>query len=160
MIFSVRTFRNSRGQIVIQNLLRPPADERKDYEDLLPRSTEVGLKGWGRGHSQGAGTGNESTEGIRYVPAEVNRKLQNHGIENYIRDLVKEKDPYVDLWLTTVTTTHPGSLRLAEIEYQVDAVHEGRSRTVFEATIKISNSKSNPVVDVQFTARDLTSSEF
>lgn len=150
MLFTRRTYRNTSGQLVIQDLLRPPA-ERQKFERVLPSITEAMLEGWERGHSQGAGTGSESPAGIRYVPREVNQRLQNHGVEKYMRELAETKDPYVDLWLTTVTTTYPGTLRLAQIEYQVDAVHEGRSKTVLECSISISNHRENPKVDVELS---------
>jgi hypothetical protein len=150
MLFTRRTYRNTRGQIVIQDLLSSPK-QRKKYERDLPSITQAQLQGWERGHSQGAGTGSESPAGIRYIPKEVNQKLQNHGIESYLRQIFENKEAHMDFWLTTVTTTYPGTLRLAQIDYQVDAVSDGRSKTVLECSIRIADQRENPAVEVELS---------
>jgi Bacterial toxin 4 len=150
MPFSERTYRDATGAVVIQSRLGA-ATARQNFEKQMFPSIEVGLPGWQRAHSQGAGTGSESPHAIRYAPAEVNQEFQRLGIERYLRELVAGKPNDVDLWLTTVTTTHPGSLRLKEIQYRVDAVRLGQSHGLFEASIEIADSKLNPRVTVHAT---------
>lgn len=147
MQFSERSFRDALGDLVIQSRLRPAA-ERNGYEKRIFSGVHFGLAGWQRAHSQGAGTGFESAEGIRFAPPEVNLAYQNQGIEKYLRKLVAD-NPNVELWLTTVTATHPRTLRLKEIQYRVDAVHHGRSRCLLEASIEVSNHTVNPRVTIQ-----------
>ncbi len=148
MHFTERTFRDALGDLVIQSRLRPAVD-RNGYEKRIFSGIHFNLEGWQRAHSQGAGTGTESPEGIRFAPAEVNQAYQNHGIEKLLRKLVKEKPADVELWLTTVTSTHPRSLRLKEIQYRVDAVHRAVSKCLFEASIEVANTTENPRVSVQ-----------
>jgi hypothetical protein len=121
--------------------------------DVFP-GIEVGLSGWERAHSQGAGTGFESPHAIRYAPAEVNQKFQGHGIERYLRQLVKAVPDDVELWLTTATLTHPRTLRLKEIQYRVDAVRKELSRTLFEASIEIEDRRFSPRVKIECTPFD------
>ena len=100
----------SAGGIVIHSRLQP-GQPRQDLEKKLFPSIVVGLFGWERAHSQGAGLGAESAAGIRYAPAEVNQHYQRLGIERHLRELVQRKPADVDLWLTTVTTTHARTRR-------------------------------------------------
>jgi len=148
--FTERTHRDALGAIVIHSLLRP-AVSRQDFERLMFPGIEVGLPGWQRAHSQGAGTGRESPHGIRYAPEEVNQEYQRLGIERYLRDVLGLKPNDVELWLTTVTSTHPGTLRLKEIQYRVDAVRGTQSQRLFEVSIQVSDSRDNPRVTVQGT---------
>ncbi|HKV75874.1 MAG TPA: polymorphic toxin type 4 domain-containing protein [Gemmatimonadales bacterium] len=137
--------RDALGGIVITSLLGP-ATTRQGYEKQFFPGIDVGLPGWERAHSQGAGTGKESPHAIRYAPAEVNQQWQRLGIERFLRELFKSKGPGVDLVLTTVTYTHPGTLRLKEIQYRVDARKAGRMQPLFEAAIEVGDSKVNPKV--------------
>ena len=146
MHLAERTFRDAFGDLVIVSRLRP-AVERNGYEKQIFSGIQFGLDGWQRAHSQGAGTGNESAEGIRFAPPEVNLVYQNRGIEKFLRKLVAD-NPSTELWLTTVTATHPRTLRLKEIQYRVDAVHRGQSRCLLEAGIEVSNDTVNPRVTV------------
>ncbi len=148
MIFSEKTFVDALGGIVIQSKLGP-AVKRSGFEKVLFPGVEVGLSGWERAHSQGAGTGFESPKAIRYAPQEVNQEYQRLGIERYLRDLAKYKN--TELWLTTVTYTHPRSLRLKEIQYRVDEVLNGFSRRLFEASIEIENKTEKPRVVINAT---------
>jgi len=150
MHFSERTFKDALGATVIQSRLGP-ARGRQDFEKCLFPGIEVGLAGWQRSHSQGGGTGFESPNAIRYAPEEVNQQFQRLGIERYIRELVELKPPDTELWLTTVTATHPRTLRLKEIQYRVDAVKNGLSHKLFEASIEVSDQRINPKVAVHAT---------
>jgi len=150
MNFSERTFRDALGGTVIQSRLRP-APGRQGFEKQLFPGIEVGLPGWQRAHSQGSGTGFESPHAIRYAPEEVNQQFQRLGIERYLRELVALKPTDTDLWLTTVTATHPRTLRLMEIQYRVDAVRQGISRKLFEAGIEVADQRVNPRVTVHAT---------
>jgi hypothetical protein len=150
MIFFERTYRDANGAVIIQSRLGP-ALARQGFENQIFPGVQVGLSGWERAHSQGGGTGHESPFAIRYAPQEVNQKFQRLGIERYLRELLAEKPGDVDLWLTTVTSTYPGALRLREIQYRVDAVTSAGSRRLFEARIEISNQKIAPRVSIQAT---------
>ena len=135
------------GATVIQSRMGI-ATSRRGFERRLLPGIEVGLAGWQRSHSQGGGTGRESPDAIRYAPEEVNQVFQRLGIESYLRELVSLKPIDTELWLTTVTETHPGSLRLKEIQYRADAVRGIEDRLLFEAEILITNDRINPRVTV------------
>jgi hypothetical protein len=64
---------------------------------------------------------------------------------------VELKPHDTELWLTTATTTHPRTLRLKEIQYRVDAVRNGLSRRLFEASIEVADHRLNPRVTVNAT---------
>jgi hypothetical protein len=150
MQFSERTFKDAFGDTVIQSRLQP-APGRQGFEKQLFPGIEVGLPGWQRAHSQGSGTGHESPHAIRYAPEEVNQEFQRLGIERYLRELVTLKPADTQLWLTTVTSTHPRTLRLKEIQYRVDAVKNGMSRRLFEASIEVADQRLNPRVTINAT---------
>lgn len=150
MLFSERSFRDATGAIVIQSQLGP-ATQRRGHEKAMFPGIEVGLHGWQRAHSQGAGTGHESPFAIRYAPEEVNQCFQRLGIERYLRELVALKPDDTQLWLTTVTSTHPGTLRLKEIQYRVDALRLNQSRRLLEASIEVEDNRINPRVSIQST---------
>jgi hypothetical protein len=131
------------GATIIRSRVGAPPG-RKGYEDLLPPSVEVGLKGWHRAHSQGNIVGAESAAGIRYAPPEVNLVLQLHGVEADIAGLFLQKAPGVELYLTTATRAHPGTLRLKEITYRVELERPGGHVLAYEATIEIPNVRDSP----------------
>jgi|SRR5271166_3949145 len=147
MNFSERTFKDKFGAIVIQSRLRTGSG-RSGFEKLLFPGIEVGLPGWQRAHSQGSGTGFESPNAIRYAPEAVNQQLQNSGIERYLRELVDLKPSDTELWLMTVASTHPRTLRLKEIQYRVDAVRGVQSRKLFKASIEVEDQRNNPRVTI------------
>ena len=150
MLFSERTFKDALGDTVIQSKLGPGVN-RQGFERILLPAIQVGLAGWQRAHSQGSGTGAESPYAIRYAPEEVNQEYQRLGIERYLRELVEFKSADDELWLTTVTSTHPGTLRLKEIQYRVDVVSNRFSRKLFEAGIEVENKKDKPRVTITAT---------
>lgn len=141
------TTRDALGGIVICSRMRT-SPSRLDYEKILLPAVEVGLPGWERAHSQGKITGVESPNAIRYAPAEVNQIFQRLGIEGFISELFKMKAPETELWLTTVTYTHPMTLRLKEIQYRVDAVVGDVTKTLFEASIEIQDNRQSPRVTI------------
>jgi hypothetical protein len=144
--------RDAFGGVVIRSKIKSPPG-RQGYEKMFFPGIELGLLGWERAHSQGNITGHESSHAIRYAPREVNQHFQRLGIERFIRELFTEKAQDVELWLTTVTYTHPQTLRLKEIQYRVDAVRLGQSRALFEASIMIENKKQLPRITVDARER-------
>ena len=150
MHFAERTFRDAMGAIVIQTRLRR-GTQRDDLEKRMFPGIQVGLAGWQRAHSQGAGTGTESEDAIRYAPEEVNQHYQRLGIERHLRELFRETPADVELWLTTQTSTHPRTLRLKEIVYRLDAVRGLESRRIYEASIEVADARENPRITVNAT---------
>ena len=150
--FENRTFVDALGNRVIQSELTiDRTRKRKDFQNDLFPSVQVGLRGWQKAHSQGLITHSpESAEAIRYAPEEVNQVFQRLGIERYIRELVEQLKPQgVRLWLTTATATHWGTLRLKEIQYRVDGIKDGVHVTLFETSIEVANTKVNPRVTIK-----------
>ncbi len=58
-----------------------------------------------------------------------------------------------ELWLTTVTATWPGTLRLKEIQYKVQARRRGIDKVLFECWIAVANQRVNPRVEVHVDFR-------
>jgi len=139
--------RDALGGIIIESRLGAPPG-RQHYEREFFPGVEVGLVGWERAHSQGSGTGHESPFAIRYAPSDVNQQFQRLGIERFLRDLFQQKSSNVEVMLTTVTYTHPGTLRLKEIQYRVTAVRGAQRHVLFEAAIEIENRRHEPRVSV------------
>ena len=144
--------RDALGDIVIQSRIQSPPG-RSGFEKRFWPGVEVALMGWERAHSQGNITGNECPHAIRYAPVEVNQHFQRLGIERFIRELFEMKAIDVELWLTTITSTHPRTLRLKEIQYCVDAIRGGQSSALFEASIIVEDKKKLPTITVQVRNR-------
>lgn len=138
--------------VIKDRKIGPPAD-RQRFERLMFPGVELGLMGWERAHSQGAGTGTESPLAILYAPSVVNQKLQNQGIEEFIRTLQKQKLDDVDLLLTTSTRAWMGTRRLASIEYVVSARRFGRVTALLETSIEVENRRDHPRVVVDAMKR-------
>jgi hypothetical protein len=140
------------GETSIRARLSGP-QRRLGLERRLLPSLKVGLKGWHRAHSIGPGLGAERAGGILYAPPRVNLELQNAGIEEYLRGLVAERRRGVEIYLTTETRAHPGTRRLAVIQYLVEAVENGERHPLLEASITIGNTKNDPRVVYGATRR-------
>ncbi|MFA6093282.1 MAG: hypothetical protein WCU88_10385 [Elusimicrobiota bacterium] len=113
---------------------------------MLP-GIEVGLPGWQRAHSQPAELGIESPAGILYAPPEVNLVLQR-AVERELRSFFEQKAADVEFYLTTVTRAHPGTLRLAEIQYTLEAVRNATATTIWETSIGVGNARDNPRITI------------
>ena len=150
-MFTEGTSRTIDGGIVIRSRLGAPAKRQGFERKALFPHIEVGLSGWQRAHSQGAGIGAESPHAIRYAPAEVNQHYQRLGIERHLKELVEHKPANVELWLTTVTFTHPRTLRLKEIQYKVDAIRGPQRRILYEASIEVEDKRDNPRITANAT---------
>lgn len=143
-------FETTRGDgttVIRSRVGRSPG--RLGLEDVLPPGVEVGLEGWERAHSQGNITGAESGAGVRYAPREVNQHYQRLGIERAIKDLFSQKAPDAEVIMTTETSSHPGTLRLAEIIYRVDLRRpNGATIRVYEASLQVQNATTSPRIHV------------
>jgi hypothetical protein len=115
------------------------------------------IGGMERAHTLGQGTGFESPFGVYYAPREVNQMIQNHGIEEYFRGLQQSALPGESFSVSTLTTAHPGSLRLKEIRYDVSVVRNGNKDFMFEYVITVGDVP-NPAVD-HFVANVTTNRE-
>jgi len=120
---------------VIESRLAP-GTRRAKYEGEYYSRSEMGRKDYvdsdlERAHAQGAGTGFEARFGISYAPREVNQELQNIGVEEFLRLIETHRPAEVTFQLLTEVKRHPGSLRLAQVLYRLDAVYKGQRRTVF-----------------------------
>ncbi len=141
------TINHSTGETVICNYTGL-GHERMGTENALPSGIEVGLPGWHRAHSQGAGL-NESAHGILYAPPEVNLGYQNLGIETFMRDTSRMLPPETRMVLTTATRAQPGGQHiLASIQYKIEIEVNGVRTRIIEAGIDVQNIRDNPRVDI------------
>ena len=150
--------RKADGTVVITSVVGPSVG-RQGYEKRMMLGVEVGLKKWERAHSQGQGTGHENPFGILFAPREVNQAFQNRGIEKHIRLLFKEIiPPEFTIHLTTETKAHPGTRRLASIEYKIEISKPGTDgrHLLYEASISVANEKVNPKVSIDATPYGIT----
>ncbi len=117
---------------------------RADYElDFFARGQHGNLPAganWERAHSLGQGTGFESPYGIRYAPSYVNQTLQNNGVELLMRQLADLQDANTAFRVVTQTTTHSGTLRLAQISYRVEVVSGGQTNPFFDYAIQVQST--------------------
>jgi hypothetical protein len=109
------------------------------------KSGQPELAGMQRAHTLGQGTGFESPFGIYYAPEEVNQIIQNNGIEEFFRGLQESARYGESFEVSTLTTAHPGSLRLKEIRYEVRLVRNGKKDFMFEYVINVGDVP-NPTV--------------
>ncbi len=136
------------GEVTI-NAKVGPAQERLDYQN----ENRSGLESRGdvdRLHSRGSGTGLESDCGITYGPKEVNHQLQNHGVEEFVREVHDQKRDGNEVWLKTVTSTHEGTRDLKEIQYEISARPEGsqaKPEPLYRATINVDKNGKSWVSD-------------
>lgn len=143
------TYVNKTGERVIKSTLEHGTGKTK-FQHRLFKGVEIGLSGWDRAHSQGVITGTESPEAIYYAPEEVNLSWMKR-VEIFLSDLAtaKQKDDE-RLCLMTVTSAHPLTLRLAEIQYEVTALKAGnKSKTILIASIQVENKRFNPKVTTE-----------
>jgi hypothetical protein len=138
------------GSLRITSQVGPPP-VRARYENLLYPSIEVGLLGWERAHSQGAGTGQEHAQGICYTPQGVHQQPQNQGIERLIRELYQEKAEAVELFLTTETKCLPGTRRLKSIICMLEAQRNHQKIRLWEAEITVEDKRVAPRVGISAT---------
>ena len=151
----------SQMVVTIVGRLGGPQPRRGDEKDLpstgaFPPGAEAPHQ---RAHSQGPGTGRESSAGIRRAPIRVNQILQNHGIETFLRGLVEKlkNDPNTSLSLKTETRSFRGTTRLQSIQYQLDAEIDHKVRTLLIATIEVAGTRIAPTASASI---DYVSSEF
>jgi hypothetical protein len=135
-----------------------PGTRRANYEGEYYSRSEMGRQDYAssdleRAHAQGAGTGFEAKFGISYAPREVNQELQNIGIEEFLRTIEINVPSDITFRLLTEIRRHPGSLRLAQVLYRLDAFYKGSGRLVFVTGIRVSNSVTEAVATI---ATDLT----
>ena len=138
------------GTVLIRSEVGSPVS-RRHFERQLLRGVLVGLRGWHRAHSQGAGTGAESRLGIFYAPPKVNSELQRHGIEEHIREVFEiANSTGHNLFQVTETRPHPETRRLASITYRLEAQgRDGRAHILYEVEIEVQNKRDNPRISIR-----------
>ena len=151
-----RSANEDRG-IVIESFLGA-GSKRKHFERNYFRRGEMGRADYTESdmelsHSQGAGTGFESPYAIPYAPREVNQELQNLGIEEFLRELERNRPREITIQIVTNTRTMPRSLRLSLIEYTINAIYQGERYLLFTTGIRVEWSANRPSVSI---AGDLT----
>ncbi|MDZ4822252.1 MAG: polymorphic toxin type 4 domain-containing protein [Flavobacteriales bacterium] len=149
---------DASGNLVIRSRV-DKGQQRQDLENNMLPGSRVGLQGWERSHSQGAGTGHESPFGIVYAPSIVNQQYQNLGVEKKIRDLFEALPKFekrkgdIILVLQTVTATwwetfpkKRDTRRLKDITYTIESHSQslGTWTILFEATIWVDNAALSP----------------
>jgi hypothetical protein len=119
-----------------------PSAARAGLEREMHTAAEYAIAqiaGWQRAHSTSPGLRIESGEAIRLAPEFVNQILQNQGIEDFLRALRDAAGTNYRLHLRTVTSTHPGTLRLESIHYML-GIGEGEGDDfveVLEAVVEV-----------------------
>lgn len=140
-------WRTKEGAEAVRTLVAEPA-ERLKFERKLPTASSLGFSGYDWGHANGAWLGVESRYGMFLETEELNRTFDK-AVERYISALQQEKRPGVELWLTTESSPARDGLRLETRIYKLEAVENGKTRTVFEVGLKVdfSGAKPNPIID-------------
>jgi len=147
-----RVWRNKDGSISHEGIIGNSVG-RKGLEKEWFTGTDTGLSNMGkyeRAHSFGQGFGWESPYGLFYAPKTVNQKLQNNGIEQYIR-LVRDSLPAGHkIFVETNTNSQSTTARLENISYEAYVIKpNGEKVEAFNYRIDISGSRDAPVLDAQ-----------
>jgi hypothetical protein len=103
-----------------------------------------------RAHTFPQSFGWESPYSILYAPSFVNQRLQNNGIEQYIRSLRDLMPAGYKLMVGTKTAAMADSLRLKSIEYDGAVITpDGTRIDLFNYKIEVSGTRDAPVTDAQ-----------
>lgn len=136
------SWRGADGQTIVVSIIAP-ASPRQGLERGFFTGSTIGLPGWQRAHSQGAGWGVETAEGMLLAPPNVNLKLQNGGIESYVRQLQQQamSEGFL-LRVTTEVAAHRGTTQMKYAYYRIDKVSNSGIERLFEFSIDVPYSKS------------------
>jgi dolichol kinase len=136
-------------KVVIQTEIGAP-QPRAGFERVLQPPGAAGLPGFQRAHLVGAGFGAESPLGIFYTPAQVNLRLQNSGIEEFIRQIYANRAPGARFFLRAAAEPHPGTQILARVVYTLSGQLPGEPVTdIFEVRIVVKSASLTPRIVTQ-----------
>jgi hypothetical protein len=145
----VKDMAEDGGTVVIVRGTIGPSQPRAGMEEDLPAAGEYAtpdVRGSGkqRAHALGPGLGAESGAGIRLAPRDVNLKMQNRGIEEFLKALFQRAraDPALRFPIATEVRTFDATLQLQSIQYSLDAQIGDRRRPVLQCTIDISDTSA------------------
>jgi hypothetical protein len=146
-----RVWRGADNGIYHEGVIKPSIG-RQGLEHDFYTGTETGLatmKGTERAHSFGQGFGWESPFGLLNAPRFVNQKLQNNGIEQYVRSLRDLLPAGQQIVLQTRTMAVSGTRRLKSISYEgFILTASGEKIPAFSYGIEVSwKSSGGSVVD-------------
>jgi Domain of unknown function (DUF4157)/Bacterial toxin 4 len=142
-----RVWRTASGNIVHEAPIGSSIG-RQGLERTNDTGRESGISGltkYERAHSFGQGFGFESPYGLWYAPQFVNQRMQNEGIESYIRRLRDLLPAGQQLVVTTETAAFPGTRRLKSIKYKASVVGGGTRTEVFSFEIHVGGTRDVPV---------------
>lgn len=136
------------GSTNIEIKLANPAD-RQGFERAVQSGASLGLSLYERAHAVGAGLGAECPHAILLAPREVNQSLQNHGIEDFLREAHAQRGHDTDFYLRTSVFPHDDGKRLHEITYSLharprDAPEDAPARRLFETSITVEGPADRP----------------
>jgi hypothetical protein len=137
------------GDLIRHDSVLGRSTGRKGTELDMFAAKESGMPeiaGMQRAHTLGQGTGFESPFGIFYAPAEVNQIIQNNGVEELLRGFRDKALNGEAFHVSTLTSAHPGGLRLKEIRYRVEVARGGKKDFLFEYVISVGNDVPNPTI--------------
>lgn len=138
-----RVWRLENGGIAHDSYIGP-SHGRQRFEQEFYRPGEANRRGYERAHTLGQGTGFESPFAIPYAPSAVNQRLQNDGIEEFLRGLRDQAPPGGHFHVITETHMRPGSLDLQSIIYRVEFSQDGARTRLFEFNIDVGGTPTNP----------------
>lgn len=120
----------------------------KDFHGYLPANVIEDDAKWHASHAVGpGGMGVEREEGILLAPRGVNLSVQKN-LENHIKRIREIAPEGAKLTMKIETGAHPGTRRLAFINYELHVSGEGGSGPALTASVRVSDDLSRPVVDV------------
>lgn len=123
----------TNGIIWTENIVSKNPGRKRLEKDTPTNSGEQA------GHPAGAGTGFESPYRIVRELTEINQRVQNHGIEGFLRRLrnkLFKSTSNLRVIMTTANKVRKRSIVLDEITYQIDIFDNGVRRKWFEFTVK------------------------
>lgn len=140
-----RAWRDASGGRVTRSHLVPGSPLGLERQ-LLP-GVAIDHQAWVRGG------GTDLGRGIRYAPRELRQGLERLGIDRFLREAQEAVGKGVDLVLTTITHAHPGSARLRDIRYRLEAIRSGDRAALLDASLSIEDRRESPRVSLHVHQR-------
>jgi hypothetical protein len=137
---------DSGGVAVTVKLGRPSG--RIGFEKRYLPGVRVDRFNWERSF-ESATPVHTGAQGLIFAPLEILHAYPRLGIDQFFLEAYRRKAADVELWLTTTTYTHPGTLRAAEIKYKIGALRNKIYYDLYKASLQIENFKSSPQILAQ-----------
>jgi hypothetical protein len=150
------------GAIVEELIVGPSVSGARRFtrgEDVIFSAAEMGdayrKGGTQRAHGAGApGLGFDVGYGIAHALARINNWIENHGLEQWVRDLRDNAPPGVEyVWSTS---THKRGQKLAQRQYTISAIVDGKLHELYAFELSVPEGPPNIDAPIDFDVVGIT----